>query len=127
MCERVDNYWRQQFKETGQDPIGEIVAMNFLEGPDKCVFSFDVQPPSPTNDSGPSAYDDTIFEAQLLQTQIDSLQEAQVLTLEKGKKKVQFDAVEIMEQAGPPRPGAPSTPHTSGPTMHACGPVPPRE
>ena len=127
MKERVDNYWKQQFEETGQDPIGEIVATNFLEGPNECVFSFDVQPPSPTNDSGPSAYDDAIFEVQLLQTQIDSLREAQVLALEKGKKKVQFDGVEIMKQTGPPRPGAPSNPHTSGPTVHARGPVPPRE
>src|SRR6202000_2240555 len=69
MKEQVDNYWKQQFEETGQDPIGEIVATNFLEGPDECVFSFDVQPPSPANDSGPSAYDDAIFEAQLSRIQ----------------------------------------------------------
>ena len=65
------------------------------------------------------------FKVNLIQLQIDTLCEAQVLTLDKGKKRQQFNGVEIMQCCGPPRPGAPIPPPSScvnGPSVPTCEP-----
>jgi hypothetical protein len=126
--ERVENYWKEFFGPDGPPPHLATVSTNFLEGPEECVFSIDIDPVPAANPSGPTSYDEAIFEAQLLQTQIDSLREAQALALEKGKKKLQFDGVQIMKRTGPPKPNTPIPPPPfNGPTVHARGPVPTRE
>jgi hypothetical protein len=118
--ERVDSYWNK-FYEKQSPPSHLATAVNFLEGPDECVFAIDINAEPPTNPATPSENDNALFEAQMLQIQIESLRDAQVLALEKGKRKFQFDGVEIMKRQGPPKPGAPLPPPPSGPTVHARG------
>jgi hypothetical protein len=105
MRERVDNYWDAQGYNEKESAPAESFATNFLEGPEECVFSIDIDPPTEPEQQ-PTPADDVDFEIQLLQTQINSLREAQVLAFEKGKKKLQFDGVEIMKRHGPPKPGS---------------------
>jgi len=98
MKERVDNILNPQGRN-GENR--NIVATNFLEGPDECVFAFDIAPhverPVSPDDS------DGFDEVQVLQAQIDSLREAQeILAFQKGKKQ-KFDGVEIPARTGPPR------------------------
>ena len=90
----------------------EVVSANFLEGPDKCIFTFDIvndREPSPPSDDDLDAEE----EAQIIQAQINSLREVQVLALQKPGKKVRFDGVEILKRTGPPRNGAPIHPPPS--------------
>ena len=54
---------------------------------------------------------------QTIQAQIDSLHEAQVLALQKGRKE-KFDGVKIMKRAGPPRNGAAIPPPPSCPSLN---------
>ena len=131
MRERLDNYWAAILGQDGAN--SNVVSTNFLEGPDECVFTFDVSPhvndEATSRDPDPSPYDldDTpspLEEAQLIQAQIDSLREAQVLALQKGGKKQQFDGVEIVKRTGPPRkdgrlPPPPPPPPPQGPNVYA--------
>ena len=123
MRERVDNHWIAEgiFDEKEQESQ-ETFATHFLEGPEECIFTLDLDPVEEPSHS--PNYDQT-YEAQRIQAQIDALREAQVLALEKGKKKVRFDGVEIMKRIGPPKPGAPipralpPTPPPTAPTVYA--------
>ena len=117
--ERIDNWY---FGKEGPDPQ-ETVAAHFLESSDELLFQMDIDPVSSsstfsTSHAGPDEFD----EYDQLQYQIDALREAQVLAYEKGKKKLQFAGVEIMQRVGPPKrdlvvPPPPSRP--IGPTAHA--------
>jgi hypothetical protein len=142
--EKVDNFWLG--KET-QHP--EPVNVHFLEGPEENVFAIEIggpysPPPSciadsvspssipatswslpEANPSSPTPYDEAVFQAELIQAQIDSLNDAKALALEKGKR-YKFDGIELMKRSGPPKPGAP-IPAPSGPTVHARGPLPARD
>ena len=128
MRERLDNYWTSF---AGQESAN-AVSMNFLEGPDECVFAFDVSPP-PDPDVSTFPYstpvqsgDDPspLEEAEIIQAQIDSLREAQVLALQKGGRRERFDGVEIMRRTGPPRKDGHVPPPPQVPTIHARGPPP---
>jgi hypothetical protein len=104
MRERVDNWYAAQgiHQESSQEPV----STNYLEGPEDRVFAIDINPhpdQSPTPD--PS---DPFDHVQVLQAQIESLQDAQVLALQ--GKKPQFDGVEIMRRVGPPRREPPPPP-----------------
>ena len=132
MRERVDNFWIAR-----KGPQPNALATHFLEGPEECIFTIDINTPSTANSSspsypassaGPSAYDNAVFQAELIQAQIDSLREAQVLALERGKK-LQFDSVEIMKRAGPPKPGSliPPPPSPPKPNVFTRGPAPARD
>ena len=140
MRERLDNYWASFSEQEGPN----VVSTNFLEGPDECVFAFDISPPSDPYESntqhpydpsqGPYSadYEDNMSpleQAQLIQAQIDSLREAQVLALQKGGRKQQFDGIEIMKRTGPPRRDGriPPPPPPQGPTVNARGPPPPSQ
>ena len=114
---RIDNYW---FRKEGQSCIGNPMSTNFFEGPDDLIFSMDIDsviaayassssPPSSASQSN----SESSSEVDLIQLQIDALHEAQVLALDKGKKRQQFDGVEIMQCCVPPRPGAPIPPPPS--------------
>ena len=122
MRERVDSFWISQNIYGKEGPPRENVETHFLEGIDECVFAVDVDGVDPATTSSPSARDDAAFEAQMIQLQIDSLREAQVMALEKGKKKMQFDGVELMKRTGPPRPGMPIPPPPSKPPPPPSGP-----
>ena len=111
LCECIDNYW---FGKEGQSCIGDPMSTNFFEGPDDLIFSMDINPvivayasssspPSSTSQSN----SESSSEVDLIQLQINVLREAQVLALDKGKKRQQFNGVEIMQRHGSPRPGAP--------------------
>ena len=120
--ERVDSYWASQ-GITSENR--ETVAMNFLEGPEECVFALDIAPnhypPAPSSSTIPSDSSDAFDEVQTIQAQIDSLREAQVLALQKGKKE-KFDGVEIMRRTGPPRNGAAIPPPPSRPSVNVREP-----
>jgi hypothetical protein len=135
--EKVDNFW---LGKEGSHP--EPIQAHFLEGPDENVFAIEIagpySPPSSyfadsasppslpdTNSSPYTPYDEAAFQAQLIQAQIDSLNDAKALALEKGKKW-KFDGIELMKRSGPPKPGV-SIPAASGPTIHAQGPLPARD
>jgi len=138
MRERLDNYWASFL---GQE-ASNTVSANFLEGPEECVFAFDISPPSDPYESTPhphdpsqgpysADYDDSMSpleQAQLIQAQIDSLREAQVLALQKGGRRQQFDGVEIMKRTGPPKRDGrvPPPPPPQGPIVNARGPPPPQ-
>jgi hypothetical protein len=121
MRERVDNHWIAEgiFNEKEQDSR-ETFATHFLEGPEECIFTLDLDPVDDTSHS--HGRNDDTYEAQRIQAQIDSLREAQVLALEKGKKKVRFDGVEIMKRTGPPKPGTP-IPHPPSSTLPPTTPT----
>ena len=93
MRERVDNVLNFQGRDNR-----DTFATNFLEGPDECVFAFDIAPhvEQPTLPNEP----DNFEEVQVLQAQIESLREAQILAIQ---KKLKFDGVEIPARTGPPR------------------------
>ena len=93
MCKRVDNVLNFQGRDNR-----DTFATNFLEGPDECVFAFDIVPhiKQPTLPNEP----DNFEEVQVLQAQIESLCEAQILAIQ---KKLKFDGVEIPARTGPPR------------------------
>ena len=105
------------------------MSTNFFEGPDNLIFSMDIDPviaayaSSSSSPSSASQSDsESSSEVDLIQLQIDALREAQVLALDKGKKRQQFNGVEIMQRHGPPRPGAPIPPPPSrvnGPSVPA--------
>ncbi len=122
MRERVDNHWIAEGISDEKDYQPETFSTHFLEGPEECIFALDLDPVDEMDRHDP------MYEAQRLQAQIDSLREAQVLALEKGKKKVRFDGVEIMKRSGPPKPGTPiprpppSNPLPTVPTIHASAP-----
>ena len=42
--ERIDNYWTSEGLDEGQGR--DAFATNFLEGPDECVFTIDIDPPA---------------------------------------------------------------------------------
>ena len=129
MCEHVDNFWIAR-----KGPQPDALTTHFLEGPEECIFTVDIKTPSTANSSsplypassaGPSTYDDAVFQAELIQAQINSLREAQVLTLER-EKKLQFDGIKIMKRTGPPKPGSPipAPPSPPKPNVFARGPTP---
>ena len=108
------------------------MSTNFFEGLDDLIFSMDIDPviaayaSSSSSPSSASQSDsESSSEVEFIQLQIDALREAQVLALDKGKKRQQFDGVEIMQCRGPPRPGAPIPPppsHVNGPSVPAHKP-----
>jgi hypothetical protein len=108
MRERLDNFWTAQGMNGPSENTQEAVATNFLEGPDECVFALDIAPQSSQSTSSDEGAFDQV---QLLQAQIDSLRDAQVLALQKGRRQ-QFDGVEIMKRTGPPRKNPPPPPPT---------------
>ena len=85
MRKRVDNVLNFQGRDNR-----DTFATNFLEGPDECVFTFDITPhvEQPTLPNEPNNFK----EVQVLQAQIESLREAQILAIQ---KKLKFDGVEI--------------------------------
>lgn len=95
----------------GQEPTKcKTISTKFLEGPKECIFTFDIVPSDHSNTSTPilhNSYNDETDpreEVQLIQAKINSLCEAQVLAVQKGKnvKKVKFHGVEIIQHTGPP-------------------------
>ena len=125
MREKFDKYWIAQgiYGKEGS-PSQDVAETHFLEGIDECVFTVDVGQVDNTNYSGVCEEDEVLFEAQRIQTQIDALRGVQALAIERGKKKLQFDGVEIMKRKGPPNPGAPiPPPPPKSPTVHARVPV----
>ena len=124
MHEWINNYWTAEGMSGQGNANCEPVSVNFLEGPDECIFTFNIanncKPSLPPNNDL-----NTKEEAQIIQAQINSLHEAQVLALQKPGKKVHFDGVEILKRTGPPRNGAPIHPPPSRDlTVHACRPPP---
>ena len=82
MRERLDNFWRSE-GITREFDSRNVVATNFLEGPDECVFAFDVAPHSELSAPAISLdeSDDIDDRVQTLQA---ALHEAQVLQFQKG-------------------------------------------
>ena len=88
MREQFDNYWVAQ-GITGREGNGNgTVSINFLEGPEECVFALDVQPE-----------DDQESEEDMFE-QFKAFR--RVYALQKGKKE-KFDGVEIAKRIGPPK------------------------
>jgi hypothetical protein len=127
LSERVTSWWLG--KPSDFDQV-ETIAANFLEGPDECIFQLDIDPVSEPPTSAYLTEDDPLYEAACIQAQIDALRGAHVLALEKGKKKLQFDGVQILKRTGPPKPGNPIPPPSPnplpshGPTVYARPPHP---
>ena len=105
MRERVDNHWIAEGIYDEKDYQQETFSTHFLEGPEECIFTLDLDPIEEEDSS--ASRDSSMGEARHLQAQMDALREAHVLALEKAKKKVRFDGVEILKRTGPPKPGAP--------------------
>jgi hypothetical protein len=134
--EKIHKYYLSQGSHGQEGPPHELVETHFLEIPDDYIFDPEIDPVlDPVLDSTsdyvpPLAMnyveddEDGELEAQRIQAQIDELRQAQTFALEKGKKKMQFDGVEVMKRAGPPKPGShlPPPPPSIGPTVHAQNP-----
>ena len=123
MRERVDNFLTSQgIIRDGENR--DTFATNFLEGPDKCVFAFDIAPH--VKPSHPSSDSEGFDEVQVLQAQIDSLREAQEALVIQKSKKAKFDGVEILTRTGPPRRNAaiPPPPTRSTPNTRDAPPKP---
>ena len=53
MREWIDNYWASEGMSGQGSADREVVSANFLEGPDECIFTFDIandREPSPPSD-----------------------------------------------------------------------------
>ena len=141
--ERIDNWWKaEDIGQARQAASHQVVSTNylstnFLEGPEDYYFQVDVSPPPPEQIDSlpedtscnvatcPDVTTDTDQQIEFLQAQIDSLNEAQVLAVQKGaEKKVKFDGVEIIRRTGPPRRDNNLPPPTPGPSVKAPGSVP---
>ena len=122
MHERVDKYW-----STGAARESNFIETHFLEGPDEYVFSVDVdvnRDPDPSTSDNHRALEDFRAQADSIQAQIDELRGAQVLAIEKGKRKYEFGGVEILKRNIPPPSSSsvPPPPPPSGPNVYARGP-----
>ncbi|KAF9642806.1 hypothetical protein BDM02DRAFT_3192654 [Thelephora ganbajun] len=116
-------------KNIREENTRDVVATHFLEGPDECVFAFDIAPTGEYGSSSTSSRDedsDVLEQIQVMQAQIDSLRKVhEVHAVQKGKR-AQFNGVELLKRTGPPRrnPPTPALAPSQPPMIHARVPPP---
>ena len=114
--ERVDHFYRTQ----GNPRRDEPAQVHFLEGTDETVFLIEAEQVSgPHSES--SISNDAFSQAQIIEAQIQSLRDAQILLLQKKKEK--FDGVQVPGRDIPASKNN-EGPSTKVPTIHTR-PAPP--
>ena len=106
MQEWVDNYWMGEGIHGKDEGNRDVVSAHFLETQDKCIFSIDISPQNDKHTNYPSRNEDAeaLNQVHLLQAQINSLRDTQVLAFQK-RGRMQFDGVKLPKRMGlnPPR------------------------
>ena len=122
--EKFDRYWESNGNQTTAATRG-TVSTNYLQINDEAIFQLAITPedrgrssssPIPKSSSASAETEEDAHEqVQIMQAQIDSLRDAQVMTIQKAQK-MKFDGVEV-----PPKPDYVAKNTESQPTIFARG------